>query len=75
MLFSVFIIVFLAIVGVLFIVSRSNIGAALQLFFLCFGWLFTVVTGCELCRLLLVSDKKRHATLVKSNTRFLRANT
>ena len=62
MLFSLFIVLILAGVGVLFIVIRSDAGLALALFFLGFGWLFTVVTGYELCKLLLVSDKKRHAT-------------
>jgi len=62
MLLSLFIIVFLAVVGVLFIVIRSDAGLAMAVFLLGFGWLFTVLTGCELCKILLVSDKKRHAT-------------
>jgi len=62
MLASLFMVVFLAIVGVLFVVIRSDAGLALALLLLSFGWLFTIVTGYELCKLLLVSEKKRHAT-------------
>jgi len=40
-----------------------------------FGGSLILVLGGWLCQNLAMSDKKRHATPVKSNTRFLRANT
>jgi len=62
-------------VGLLVLTVKSDLELKWMFFIAIFGGLLIVTFGGWLCQNLAMSNKKRHATLVKQrNTRFLRAN-